>query len=100
MKEEHMAKAMWNDVILAQSDHCEVVDGNHYFPPDSLTREHFQDSSNSTVCGWKGVASYFHVVVGEQKNKDAAWYYATPKPAAQNIAGYVAFGKGIMVVKD
>ncbi len=92
-----MAKAIWNDVILAKSDRCEMVDGNYYFPPDSLNRECLQDSSNSTMCGWKGVASYFHVVVGEQRNKDAAWYYATPKPAAQNIARYVAFGKGITV---
>lgn len=95
-----MSKAMWNEVILAQSDQCEVVDGNQYFPPESLQRQYFQDSSNSTVCGWKGVASYFHVVVGEQMNKNAAWYYATPKAAAQNIAGYVAFGKGVTVEGD
>jgi len=97
MKEGIMTQAMWNDAIVAQSDHCEIVDGNHYFPPESLNRQYFQDSSNSTVCGWKGVASYYHVVVGDQVNKNAAWYYATPKPAAKNIAGYVAFGKGVMV---
>ena len=92
-----MPKAIWKDVVLAQSERCEVVEGNTYFPPSSLNRQYFQDSSNSTVCGWKGIASYFNVVVGEYMSKNAAWYYATPNPAAQNIAGYVAFGKDVKV---
>ena len=91
-----MPKAVWKDVVLAQSKKCEVVEGNTYFPPSSLNRQYFQDSSNSTICGW-GVASYFHVVVGESVNKNAAWYYATPSPAVRNITGYVAFGKEVQV---
>ena len=92
-----MPKAVWKDVVLAQSKKCEVVEGNTYFPPSSLNRQYFQDSSNSTMCGWKGVARYFHVVVGESVNKNAAWYYATPSSVAQNITGYMAFGKDVQV---
>jgi uncharacterized protein (DUF427 family) len=92
-----MLRAMWKDVVLAQSERCEIIENNYYFPPESLNRQYFQDSSESTVCGWKGVASYFHVKVGEHMNKNAAWYYATPKPAAQNITRYVAFGKDVTV---
>ena len=95
-----MPKAIWKDVVLAQSDHCEIVDNNYYFPPETLNWQYFQESAASTVYGWKGVASYYHVKVGDHVNKDAAWYYATPKPAAQNIAGYVAFGKGITVTES
>jgi uncharacterized protein (DUF427 family) len=91
-------KAVWNGTVLADSSQTEVVEGNHYFPPDSLRREHFQESATHTVCGWKGTASYFDVVVGNQTNKDAAWYYPDPKPAAKNIGGYVAFWKGVQVV--
>ena len=93
-----MPKAMWNGAVLAESDKTEVVEGNHYFPSESIHREHFQDSSTRTVCGWKGTASYFDVVVDGQTNKDAAWYYPTPKDAARNIAGHVAFWKGVHVV--
>ena len=93
-----MPKAMWNGAVLAESDKTEVVEGNHYFPSESIHREHFQDSSTRTVCGWKGTASYFDVVVDGQTNKDAAWYYPTPKDAARNIAGHVAFWKGVQVV--
>jgi uncharacterized protein (DUF427 family) len=91
-------KAMWNGAVLADSPKTEVVEGNHYFPPDSLHREHFKASALHTVCGWKGTASYFDVVVDGQSNKDAAWYYPEPLPAAKNIAGYVAFWKGVQVV--
>ncbi len=92
-----MPKATWKDVILAQSDHCEIVEGKCYFPPESLNRQYFQDSSYATMCGWKGVASYLHVVVEGQMNKNAAWYYDTPKPLVKNIAGYIAFGKDVCV---
>lgn len=80
-----------------ESDKCEVVDNNYYFPPDAIKREYFKDSSTHTTCGWKGVASYYSVEVGGQVNKDAAWYYPTPKDAAKNIGGYIAFWKGVKV---
>ncbi len=90
-------KATWNGAVLAESDQTIVVEGNHYFPPDAIRREHFQDSATHTTCAWKGVASYYDVVVNGQVNKDAAWYYPTPKPAAKQIAGYVAFWRGVQV---
>ena len=92
-----MAKAIWNGEILAESDRCEIVEGNHYFPPETVKKQHLQPSKTHTTCGWKGIASYYDVVAGGQRNKDAAWYYAEPKPAAHNIAGYVAFWKGVKV---
>jgi uncharacterized protein (DUF427 family) len=90
-------KATWNGVVLAESDKTEIVEGNHYFPVESINRECFQPSSTHTFCGWKGTASYYHLVVNGQENKDAAWYYPTPLPAAKNIAGHVAFWKGVRV---
>ncbi|MCU0547838.1 MAG: DUF427 domain-containing protein [Leptolyngbya sp. Prado105] len=92
-----MPKAVWNGAVLAESNQTEVVEGNHYFPPDSIHSEYFQDSSTHTTCGWKGVASYYSIVVEGQTNKDAAWYYPTPKDAAKNITGYIAFWKGVKV---
>jgi len=92
-----MATATWNNVILAESDRYEVVEGNVYFPPEALHQEYFQPSDTHTVCGWKGTASYYHVVVNGQTNRDAAWYYPDPKPAAANIKGYVAFWRGVKV---
>lgn len=92
-----MTKAIWNDTVLAESDQTVVVEGNHYFPPSALRREYFRESDTHTVCGWKGTASYYDVVVNGQVNRDAAWYYPTPLPAAQNIAGYAAFWKGVRV---
>ncbi|HAT15669.1 MAG TPA: hypothetical protein DCS91_20735 [Microcoleaceae bacterium UBA11344] len=92
-----MPKAIWNGAVLAESDKCEVVDNNYYFPPDTIKREYFKDSSTHTTCGWKGVASYYSVEVGGQVNKDAAWYYPSPKDAAKNIGGYIAFWKGVKV---
>lgn len=92
-----MPKATWNGATLAESNQCEVVEGNQYFPPDSINKEYFQDSNTQTTCGWKGVASYYNIVVDGQVNKDAAWYYPDPKSAAQNIEGYVAFWRGVKV---
>ncbi len=92
-----MPKAIWNGVILAESDNTEIVDGNHYFPADSLNREHFQESNTHTVCGWKGTASYYDVVVDGKTNKDAAWYYPDAKSAAKNIEGDIAFWNGVSV---
>lgn len=92
-----MAKAVWNDVVIAQSDNTVKVDGNHYFPPESLNRDVLSPSDKTTVCGWKGTANYYHVNADGQTNKDAAWYYADPKPRAENIKGHVAFWRGVTV---
>lgn len=92
-----MAKAIWNGVVLAESDRTQVVEGNHYFPPESIKREYFKDSAVQTKCPWKGVASYYSLEVNGQVNKDAAWVYKTPLDAAKHIAGHVAFWKGVKV---
>lgn len=92
-----MARAMWNGVVIAESDATIIVEGNHYFPPDSVKREFLRDSATHTVCGWKGVASYYDVVVNDSVNRDAAWYYPEPKEAARRIAGYIAFWRGVKV---
>jgi len=91
-------KAIWNDTIIAESDDTVVVEGNHYFPASSLKADLFAPTATHTVCGWKGTASYYTVTVGDQKNPDAAWYYPEPKDAAKEIAGRVAFWKGVQVV--
>ena len=91
-------KAIWNDITLAESDDTIVVEGNHYFPPDSVKRDYLQESDTHTTCPWKGEANYYTVVVSDAVNKDAAWYYSKPKEAAQQIKGYVAFWKGVEVV--
>ena len=90
-------KALWKDTVIAESDDTVVVEGNHYFPPESLRREYFTPSERSTTCPWKGEASYYHVVVDGQENRDAAWYYPAPKAAASQIAGRVAFWRGVEV---
>jgi len=90
-------KAIWNNAVLAQSDQTIVIEGNHYFPPAAIHSEYFQPSETHTVCGWKGTASYHTIEVDGKKNEDAAWYYPTPKEAAKEIAGYVAFWKGVTV---
>jgi uncharacterized protein (DUF427 family) len=90
-------RAMWNGTVLADSDDTVVVEGNHYFPAASLRREHFKPSDTHTICGWKGVASYYDVVVDGQINKDAAWYYPDPKDAARQVLDRVAFWKGVKV---
>jgi uncharacterized protein (DUF427 family) len=92
-----MAKAVWNGTVLAESDDTVVVEGNHYFPLDSVHREHFVDSDHHTVCPWKGTASYYTVRVDGQENRDAAWYYPEPKQAAAEIKDRVAFWKGVQV---
>lgn len=92
-----MAKAIWNGKVLAESDNCEVVEGNKYFPPDSINKSYFEESHTRTECPWKGTAHYYHVKVDGQVNVDAAWYYPDPKDAAKNIKGYVAFWRGVEV---
>lgn len=94
-----MAKATWNDVTLAESDQCEVVEGNQYFPPDAINHAYFKESTTHTTCPWKGLASYYDIEVNGKVNKDAAWYYPTPKEAAKNITGYIAFWHGVKVEK-
>ena len=90
-------RAIWRDEVLAESDDTVVVEGNHYFPADSLRREHFRPSATHTTCPWKGEASYYDIVVGDDVNRDAAWYYPQAKDAARQIEGRVAFWKGVKV---
>lgn len=92
-----MIRAIWNGTILAESPTTEIVEGNHYFPPDALRREFFRPSDTRTVCPWKGTAQYYSITVGEQTNTDAAWYYPEPKDAARRIAGRVAFWRGVRI---
>ncbi|MEM6426219.1 MAG: DUF427 domain-containing protein [Cyanobacteria bacterium P01_H01_bin.119] len=92
-----MAKAIWNGVVVAESDRCEVVEGNQYFPPDAIKSEYFKPSNTHTHCPWKGDASYYTLEVNGQTNPDAAWYYPTPKAAAANIKDHVAFWRGVAV---
>jgi uncharacterized protein (DUF427 family) len=92
-----MARAIWNDVVIAESDATVVVEGNHYFPPQAVKGEHLHESTHHTVCSWKGTASYYDVVVDGAVNKDAAWYYPEPKDAARQITGYIAFWRGVRV---
>jgi uncharacterized protein (DUF427 family) len=92
-----MAKAIWNGVTLAESAACIVVEGVYYFPPESLDHQYVRPSPTHTTCSWKGVANYYHVVVADQVNPDAAWYYPYPKPAARNVKAYVAFWKGVRI---
>ncbi len=92
-----MPTAIWNGAVIAQSDKTIVVENNHYFPPDAVRREHLRDSATHTTCGWKGVASYYDVVVGDTVNRDAAWYYPQTKDEAKEIAGYIAFWRGVKV---
>ncbi|MDH6260488.1 DUF427 domain-containing protein [Bradyrhizobium sp. BR13661] len=93
-----MPKAIWNDTVIAEASQTEMVEGNHYFPPEALVRQYFRESKTASRCSWKGEACYFTVVVGDRENADAAWYYPNPKSAAANIAGKVAFWKGVKIV--
>lgn len=90
-------KAVWNGNVIAESDATIVIENNHYFPADSVNREFFADSATTSVCSWKGEAKYYSVVVNGDTNADAAWYYPTPKDAAKEITGYVAFWKGVQI---
>ena len=94
-----MARAMWHDTVLAEApaEATELVEGNVYFPPDAVRAEHLRPSETHTVCGWKGTANYYDVVVDGEVNRDAAWYYPTTKDAAKNVEGYVAFWHGVTV---
>lgn len=92
-----MPRAVWNGAILAESDDTIVVEGNHYFPRDSINQQYFRESESQTVCAWKGVASYFDVEVEGEINRDAAWYYLETSHPAKPIEGYVAFWHGVQV---
>jgi len=94
-----MPRAIWNGKVIAESDRFETVEGNVYFPPETIKREFFKPSDTHTVCPWKGTASYYTVDVDGKQNKDAAWYYPETKPAADNIKGYIAFWRGVTVEK-
>ena len=92
-----MARATWKGTVLAESDRVEIVEGNVYFPPDAVKREHVRESGTHSTCPWKGEASYYDVVVNGETNRDAAWYYPAPKRAAANIENHVAFWRGVTV---
>ncbi|MCA9668629.1 MAG: DUF427 domain-containing protein [Myxococcales bacterium] len=92
-----MPRASYNGQTIAETDTHELVEGNVYFPPDSVDRALLEPSEHTTVCGWKGTARYYHVVVDGQRNENAAWYYPEPKEAAANIKDHVAFWRGVTV---
>ena len=91
-------KAIWKNVTLAESSDTVLVEGNHYFPPDSIHKDYFQESNRRSICSWKGEARYYHVVVNGEVNEDAVWYYPEPSDAAKEIKNRVAFWKGVEVV--
>jgi uncharacterized protein (DUF427 family) len=92
-----MPRALWKGTVIAESDRFELVEGNVYFPPEAVRREHLKESATHTVCPWKGTASYYTVVVDGEENKDSAWYYPDPKSAAANIKDHIAFWRGVTV---
>ena len=92
-------KATWNGQVIAESDKTKNIEGNQYFPPESVNKEFLQSSESHTVCHWKGTASYYNVVVDGQVNKDAAWFYPAPSDAAKPIKDYIAFWRGVEVKK-
>ena len=92
-----MPKALWNDKVIAESEQVEIVEGNTYFPPGAIRKEHFGPSDTQTDCPWKGIASYFDVVVDGKVNKDAAWFYPDPKPEAKHIKDHIAFWRGVKI---
>ena len=92
-------KAVWNGKVIAESEHTEVVEGNHYFPEDSIQKEFFKASNHQSVCPWKGTASYYSLEVDGETNQNAVWYYPEPKEKASQIKNYVAFWKGVEIEK-
>jgi len=91
-------QAKWNGVVIAESDHTEIVEGNHYFPAESIHRQFFKPSATTSLCPWRGTASYYTLEVDGRINEDAAWYYPAPKEAALFIQGHVAFWKGVEII--
>ena len=90
-------KATWENTLLAESDKTIVIEGNQYFPPDCIKKEFFKASDTHSTCPWEGLASYYHVQVGDKVNQDAAWYYPEPKEAAKSIKGYIGFWRGVNI---
>ncbi len=88
---------MWKDTVIAESNNCEIVEQNYYFPPEDVNKEYLRDSDTHSTCPWKGKASYYDVVVNDEVNKAAAWFYPNPKSAAKKIKDYVAFWKGVEI---
>ncbi len=95
-----MIRATWRGKVIAESDKTVVVEGNRYFPPESVKKEHLKDSKTTSVCPWKGTAHYYDLVVEGETNKDAAWHYPEPSEAASKIKGYVAFWKGVKIEEE
>lgn len=98
-EEPSKMKAIWNGKIVAESDNTIIVEGNQYFPPDSIKKEYFSETNKHTTCPWKGQASYFDVNVDSQTNHNAAWYYPGPKDAARQIKDFVAFWNGVEITE-
>jgi uncharacterized protein (DUF427 family) len=92
-----MIRATWNGTVLAESDNTVIVEGNHYFPPTAIRSKHFEPSEHHTTCRWKGVANYYDIVVGDDRNPSAAWFYPETKPDADEIRGRIAFWRGVQV---
>jgi len=90
-------KAIWNDTIIAESKDIVLMEGNHYFPMDSLKKEYIEDSQTTSICPWKGEANYYSLKVNNKENKDAVWFYPTPKPAAKELTNRIAFWNGVQV---
>jgi uncharacterized protein (DUF427 family) len=95
-----MKRAIWNNTVIAESEKTVVIEGNHYFPEETIKKEYFKKSDTHTTCPWKGIASYYSLEVDGQTNKDAAWYYPETSELAKSIEGKVAFWKGVQVVED
>lgn len=95
-----MKRAIWNNTVIAESEKTVVIEGNHYFPAETIKKEYFKNSDTHTTCPWKGIASYYSLEVDGQTNKDAAWYYPETSELAKSIEGKVAFWKGVQVVED
>ena len=92
-----MSKAIWNGAVLAESDKTILIEGNHYFPRESINKEYFKESDKNTVCYWKGTANYYNIEVNGELNKNAAWYYSSAKEKAKHFENYVAFWGGVKV---
>jgi len=92
-------KAVWNDKILAESDKTIIVEGNQYFPPESIKVKFFKKTNTKTTCSWKGIASYYSIVVNDKTNEDSAWYYPEPTESAKKIKNYIAFWKGVKIIR-
>ncbi len=93
-------KAIWKGITLAESNETIIIEGNHYFPPESINRQHFRQSNTDTFCPWKGTASYYDIEAEEAVNENAAWYYPNPSDLAKNIKDYIAFWKGVEIKNE